>query len=200
MDAAPRDHDRLAMGLPRPIFRACSPPPARRSPMPTSMRPTRSTTSSARRLAFVLLGVVALGTLAAALVHGPALAGLGLVGAFITPLIVSTEQAELLGALSLSRRGHRRRLRACPRAAVALARRHRGRGERALGFARASASCRARPACLPCRRRLTSDRAPDRLGLPVRARRRAGRDRPRLIRRARRLSVRRDAARARDRP
>ena len=42
--------------------------------------------------AFLLLGIVALGTLAAALLHGPALAGLGLVGAFITPLIVSTEQ------------------------------------------------------------------------------------------------------------
>jgi uncharacterized membrane protein len=42
--------------------------------------------------AFLLLGVVALGTLAAALLHGPALAGLGVVGAFITPLIVSTEQ------------------------------------------------------------------------------------------------------------
>jgi len=43
-------------------------------------------------VAFVLLGAVALFTLAAALVHGPALAGLGVVGAFITPLIVSTEQ------------------------------------------------------------------------------------------------------------
>ncbi len=43
-------------------------------------------------VAFVLLGVVALGTLAAALLHGPALAGLGLVGAFLTPLIVSTEE------------------------------------------------------------------------------------------------------------
>jgi uncharacterized membrane protein len=43
-------------------------------------------------VAFVLLGIVALGTLAASLVHGPALAGLGIVGAFITPLIVSTEQ------------------------------------------------------------------------------------------------------------
>ncbi len=42
--------------------------------------------------AFVLLGAVALFTLAAALVHGPALAGLGVVAAFITPLIVSTEQ------------------------------------------------------------------------------------------------------------
>ena len=43
--------------------------------------------------AFILLGIVALGTLAAALVHGPALAGLGLVGAYVTPLIVSTGQA-----------------------------------------------------------------------------------------------------------
>jgi uncharacterized membrane protein len=43
-------------------------------------------------VAFVLLGAVALGTLAAALVHGPALAGLGVVGAFITPLIVPTEE------------------------------------------------------------------------------------------------------------
>lgn len=42
--------------------------------------------------AFVLLGLVALGTLAAALLHGPALAGLGLIGAYVTPLIVSTEQ------------------------------------------------------------------------------------------------------------
>jgi uncharacterized membrane protein len=42
-------------------------------------------------VAFVLLGIVALFTLAAALLHGPALAGLGLIGAFLTPLIVSTE-------------------------------------------------------------------------------------------------------------
>jgi uncharacterized membrane protein len=41
--------------------------------------------------AFILLGVVALATLAAALLHGPALAGLGIVGAAVTPLLVSTE-------------------------------------------------------------------------------------------------------------
>ena len=41
--------------------------------------------------AFVLLGLVALATLAAALLHGPALAGLGTAGAFITPLLVSSE-------------------------------------------------------------------------------------------------------------
>jgi len=43
-------------------------------------------------LAFLLLGCVALATLAAALVHGPALGGLGLVGAYVTPLLVSTQQ------------------------------------------------------------------------------------------------------------
>ncbi|HKQ54426.1 MAG TPA: DUF2339 domain-containing protein [Methyloceanibacter sp.] len=42
-------------------------------------------------VAFVLLGIVALLTLTAALLHGPALAGLGLIGAFATPLIVATE-------------------------------------------------------------------------------------------------------------
>ena len=40
--------------------------------------------------AFVLLGVVALATLGAALLHGPALAALGLVGAEVTPLMVSS--------------------------------------------------------------------------------------------------------------
>jgi uncharacterized membrane protein len=38
--------------------------------------------------AFILLGIVALATLAAALLHGPALAGLGLIGAYVTPLLV----------------------------------------------------------------------------------------------------------------
>jgi uncharacterized membrane protein len=42
--------------------------------------------------AFILLGIVALATLAAALLHGPTLAGLGLVGAYITPAVVSTGQ------------------------------------------------------------------------------------------------------------
>src|SRR5262249_28400507 len=43
-------------------------------------------------LAFVLLGIVALATLGAALLHGPALAGLGLIGAEITPILVSTNR------------------------------------------------------------------------------------------------------------
>jgi uncharacterized membrane protein len=44
--------------------------------------------------AFLLLGAVALATLAAALLHGPALAGLGLVGAYVTPLLVSTDHPD----------------------------------------------------------------------------------------------------------
>lgn len=40
--------------------------------------------------AFILLGIVALGTLAAALLHGPMLAGLGLIGAYVAPMLVST--------------------------------------------------------------------------------------------------------------
>jgi uncharacterized membrane protein len=42
--------------------------------------------------AFVLLGVVGLATLAAALLHGPALAGLGLIGAYVTPFLISTKE------------------------------------------------------------------------------------------------------------
>jgi len=44
--------------------------------------------------AFLLLGLVALGTLAAALLHGPVLAGLGIVGAFATPVLVSSERPD----------------------------------------------------------------------------------------------------------
>jgi len=44
--------------------------------------------------AFILLGIVALLTLAAALLHGPTLAGLGVVGAFVTPLLVASDQPD----------------------------------------------------------------------------------------------------------
>jgi uncharacterized membrane protein len=44
--------------------------------------------------AFILLGMVAMGTLAAALLHGPALAGLGIAAAFITPILVSSEKPD----------------------------------------------------------------------------------------------------------
>jgi uncharacterized membrane protein len=41
-------------------------------------------------VAFILLGAVAIATLAAALLHGPALAALGLVGAYVTPLLIAS--------------------------------------------------------------------------------------------------------------
>jgi uncharacterized membrane protein len=44
--------------------------------------------------AFILLGLVALGTLAAALLHGPALAGLGVAAAFVTPVLVSSNKPD----------------------------------------------------------------------------------------------------------
>ena len=44
--------------------------------------------------AFILLALVALATLAAALLHGPALAGLGLVGAYVTPLLVASQRPD----------------------------------------------------------------------------------------------------------
>jgi uncharacterized membrane protein len=44
--------------------------------------------------AFILLGLVALGTLAAALLHGPALAGLGIAAAFVTPVLVSSSKPD----------------------------------------------------------------------------------------------------------
>ena len=44
--------------------------------------------------AFILLGIVALATLTAALLHGPALAGLGLIGAYVTPLLVASARPD----------------------------------------------------------------------------------------------------------
>ena len=44
--------------------------------------------------AFIMLGLVALGTLAAALLHGPALAGLGIAAAFATPVLVSSDKPD----------------------------------------------------------------------------------------------------------
>jgi uncharacterized membrane protein len=44
--------------------------------------------------AFILLGLVALGTLAAALLHGPALAGLGVAAGFVSPILVSSGQPD----------------------------------------------------------------------------------------------------------
>jgi len=44
--------------------------------------------------AFILLGVVALLTLAAALLHGPSLAGLGVVGAYVAPMLVASNKPD----------------------------------------------------------------------------------------------------------
>jgi uncharacterized membrane protein len=44
--------------------------------------------------AFMLLGVVALLTLAAALLHGPALAGLGVIGAYVAPMLVASAKPD----------------------------------------------------------------------------------------------------------
>ena len=53
-----------------------------------------STVSSRPPIAFVLLGVVALLCLAAALLHGPALAGLGIVGAYLAPMLVASTEPD----------------------------------------------------------------------------------------------------------
>jgi len=44
--------------------------------------------------AFILMGLVALATLAAALLHGPALAAIGTLAGFVTPVLVSSEQPD----------------------------------------------------------------------------------------------------------
>ena len=49
---------------------------------------------SSARAAFLLLGAVALATLAAALLHGPALAGLGIVGAYLAPMLVTSKEPD----------------------------------------------------------------------------------------------------------
>jgi uncharacterized membrane protein len=45
-------------------------------------------------IAFVLLGAVALLCLAAALLHGPALAGLGIIGAYLAPMLVASTEPD----------------------------------------------------------------------------------------------------------
>ena len=151
--------------------------------------------------AFVLLGLVALGTLAAALLHGPALAGLGIAAAFVTPVLVSSEQAGLLGALHLSRHRHRGGVRAGARQAVALACRHHHRVRAALDFPLpAMRPVDGRTARVPRHRRIHPRRVAGGLRLHVRPGRRGGRDRAVLVRFARGLSARRHPDRAEQRP
>ncbi len=45
-------------------------------------------------VAFILLGAVALVTLGAALLHGPALAGLGVIGAYLAPMLVASAKPD----------------------------------------------------------------------------------------------------------
>lgn len=54
------------------------------------------------RLLFVLLAVLSLSTMLLALVHGPFLAGIGILGAFVVPILVSTEDGHIATALLYS--------------------------------------------------------------------------------------------------
>ena len=133
--------------------------------------------------AFILLGLVALGTLAAALLHGPALAGLGIAAAFVTPILVSSEQAGLLGAVHLSRHRHRGGLRAGADQAVALARGHHHRVRAALDLPLpAMRTVDGRAACVPCHRRLRPRRAAGGVRIHVRPARGRRPDRADLVR------------------
>ena len=45
---------------------------------------------------FIALGVIALASMAGALVHGPALASLGLIGAFVVPFLISSDDPKIM--------------------------------------------------------------------------------------------------------
>ncbi len=132
-------------GLPPRMCRASSLRPAPPSLSRPSMRPMRFTASWSAS-AFVLLGIVALATLAAALLHGPALAALGLVGAYVTPLLVSTGQPNYWALYIYLAVVTGRGLGARAHADVAVARDHRGRLQLLPGRCRASQH-RGRCAC-----------------------------------------------------
>ncbi len=51
---------------------------------------------------FVLLALVALATMCLAYIHGPALAAIGILGAYVVPILVSTGQGQILFALGYS--------------------------------------------------------------------------------------------------
>ena len=137
--------------------------------------------------AFVLLGAVALATLAAALLHGPALAGLGLVGAYVTPLIVASNQPNYWAlyiylavvtaaafALARARLWRWLALTAIVFGFLVDTARHRGHPRRLAHAAR-----------FPRADRLCAGRDVDRLRLPVRTRCRARPHRRRIVDRAR---------------
>ena len=124
-------------------------------------------------LAFLLLGLVALATLAAALLHGPALAGLGLIGAYAAPLLVASDRPDYWSlyiylAVVTAAAFALARLRT-----VALARHGGDRIGRRVDLARRR-RCQHRGsgrACFPCHDRVCPGRDPDRGGPPVWSRR-----------------------------
>ena len=147
--------------------------------------------------AFVLLGLVALGTLAAALLHGPALAGLGIAAAFVTPDPGFFRQARLLGAVYLSRRRHRRGLWAGADPAVALARGHHHRLRAALDLPLpAMRTVDGRPARIPRHGRVRPRSPAGGVRIHVRSAGGGRPDRADLVRIARGLSAGRDPDRA----
>ena len=77
-----------------PISRRSSPPPAPRWRSRRSTPPMRCTIFWCPPPRSFCSGMVALGTLAAALLHGPALAGLGIAAAFATPVLVSSDKPD----------------------------------------------------------------------------------------------------------
>ncbi len=149
--------------------------------------------------AFVLLGVVALATLGAALLHGPALAALGPGRRLCDAAAGVLGRAELLGAIHLSRGGDGRRVRARSHQALAVARRHRSGVRTVLGVPRRARQPRrcTCSASVPCHRGVCTGGGADRVRPAVRAGARAGRDRQDVVGHPRGLSARRPAADAR---
>ena len=186
----------------RATSRASSPPPAPPSPTPRSMRPMALYGFLDPAFAFVLLGAVALATLAAALLHGPALAALGLVGAYVTPMLVASNEPNYW-ALYIY-------LAVVTAAAFALAlvrlwqwlAHHRGRASASSGCCRASTTTASMRSARICSMwsRLRARRRADRRRSVLRPIGGAGEDRPALGHRARGLRLRRAAAGAGEPP
>ena len=173
------------------------PPPAPPSPMPRSMRPTRSTTSSPRRSPSCCSASWRWRRSPPRCCTARRSPALGLVGAYVTPLLVASTAAELLGALHLSRGRHGGRLCARAHAAVALAGAHRASRSASLwllpGIADSGVEALARACCSTSSVGLRAGRGADRRGPVLWAAGRAGQDRSALVDRACGLSVRRAA-------
>ena len=86
--------------------------------------------------AFVLLGIIGVATMLAAALHGPALAGLGLAGSLLVPMLVSSDTPSPWALVIYLAVVAGCRLRTCPLASLAVAR-GRGGGRRVLLGSRA---------------------------------------------------------------